>query len=561
MGGKRGRIEHEVCDLPTRTLAVCCPAWPLRALGVTDDEPAVVVSGRVVVAASTPAGAAGIGVGLSQVEAEACCPGLLVHARDEAAEWRAFEVVALALESLGVPITLRGPGWAALATRGPARRLGGEAGLAQAVGALMEELALPGPRGGRAMDGWWRLGMADGLFAASLAALEGIVVARGTNAAFLAPLPIDRLNQAGLEEEKIVPVLRRLGIETLGSFAALDSNLVGARFGSLGASLHQLAAGKEPPGLPGRHPARSFQVGKELDPPTSHLEAALFVVRGLADELGRSLSRRGLACGLLQVEVQLTDGTRLERRWSGSTSTDPGLVAERLRSQLEAWTEFSASTSASTSTSAKDGDGDGDGVQVAGIRLVVLEAIPQGGTQLPLWGWRPAEEDRVTRMVARVQGILGPHSVLRPRMGEGRGPGERIQLVVFGEDFSVGERASPGGPRAAPRSAAPWPGRLPAPSPAVVPSTPVRAEMRDERGVLLGVDARGALSGLPVSLAVGDGPAEAVVGWSGPFPADERWWEGAGRRRRARLQVVLGEGDAYLVTLEGGQWAVEGRYD
>jgi protein ImuB len=42
---------------------------------------------------------------------------------------------------------------------------------------------------------------------------------------------------------------------------------------------------------------------------------------------------------------------------------------------------------------------------------------------------------------------------------------------------------------------------------------------------------------------------------------DERWWERGGRRRRARLQVVLDGGDAYLLTLERGAWTVEGCYD
>ena len=57
------------------------------------------------------------------------------------------------------------------------------------------------------------------------------------------------------------------------------------------------------------------------------------------------------------------------------------------------------------------------------------------------------------------------------------------------------------------------------------------------------------------------GASHRVVAWAGPWPADERWWDPAGHRRRARLQVVTGEGTAHLLSLEGGRWHLEATYD
>lgn len=53
----------------------------------------------------------------------------------------------------------------------------------------------------------------------------------------------------------------------------------------------------------------------------------------------------------------------------------------------------------------------------------------------------------------------------------------------------------------------------------------------------------------------------AVQGWAGPWPCDERWWDAGGWRRRARIQVVLADGSAHLLTVEAGRWSVEATYD
>jgi protein ImuB len=78
---------------------------------------------------------------------------------------------------------------------------------------------------------------------------------------------------------------------------------------------------------------------------------------------------------------------------------------------------------------------------------------------------------------------------------------------------------------------------------------------------VVAVTGRGELSAVPTLVAVGRTRPQAVTGWAGPWPCDEHWWDPGRRRRRARLQVVLADGTAHVLTLEDGRWAVEATYD
>jgi protein ImuB len=111
------------------------------------------------------------------------------------------------------------------------------------------------------------------------------------------------------------------------------------------------------------------------------------------------------------------------------------------------------------------------------------------------------------------------------------------------------------------RQAPPWPGRLPVPSPALVLTAPQPAVVVDEAGTPVGVSARLELTGEPAGLLVGNNPPVGITGWAGPWPVDERWWAPTEARRRARFQISLADGRAFLLSLSGGHWAVEAIYD
>jgi protein ImuB len=56
-------------------------------------------------------------------------------------------------------------------------------------------------------------------------------------------------------------------------------------------------------------------------------------------------------------------------------------------------------------------------------------------------------------------------------------------------------------------------------------------------------------------------PWLAITSWAGPWPVDERWWHPASASRKARFQLVTGDGSAWLATVQNGRWLIEAGYD
>ncbi len=154
------------------------------------------------------------------------CPDLLEE--DEGgAVLRTFADVIAAVEAYCPWVTPVRAGICSLPARGPARYFGGEGALADLVQAAAGRVAPA------------EVGVADGLFAAVLAARRGLIVPAGGTPAFLAPLPVAVL---GLDD--LTALLGRLGIRTLGAFAALPDPHVLGRFGADGAHAHRVAGGR-----------------------------------------------------------------------------------------------------------------------------------------------------------------------------------------------------------------------------------------------------------------------------------------------------------------------------
>ena len=154
------------------------------------------------------------------------CPDLL-HEDEDGAALRSFARVVEAVGAYCPWVTTVRPGICSLPARGPARYFGGEGPLVRLVTEAASAVAAA------------EVGVADGLFAAVLAARGGVIVPAGGTADFLAPFPVGVLGQPELAE-----LLDRLGIRTLGDFAALPEAHVLGRFGSDGAAGHRVAGGR-----------------------------------------------------------------------------------------------------------------------------------------------------------------------------------------------------------------------------------------------------------------------------------------------------------------------------
>jgi protein ImuB len=541
-----------------RMVTVWCPDWPVVAAGVAAGVPAVVLHANRVVARSPAAAAEGVVIGQRRRQAQQLCPdvALLVHDPDRDA--RAFEPVVRAIGRFAPRLEVVEPGWLCLGARGPSRYFGGDARLAeQLVRAVHREAAIV--TAGR-QPAIVTVGIADGRFAAAVAARRAgrdpIVVAPGTTPDFLAPLPVAWLHHVVEVDPELVGLLARMGLARLGDLASLPAGDVLARFGPPGRHAHLLACGVDdrPPG--GTEPPPERGVEESFDDPVVQLEPLVFVAKHLADQLVTALAAEGSVCTRLVVTAETEHGERSERAWYRAAGMSAPAMVERVRWQLDGWM-MSGEVSAG----------------VVLLRLAPDEVRGDDGEQVRLWGGPSAADERAARTIARLAGMVGDHGVLVPAWRGGRLPGDRYGWVPASttdltDTDDTTERLRPrpleGGNSGAgggvPGRAGPWPGALPAPSPAVISPEAQRAEVLDAAGRTVVVDGRGGLSAAPAVLAIAGRPPLDVAAWAGPWPLDERWWEPPQHRRLARLQVVTADGSAHLVLTEHRAWWVAATY-
>lgn len=529
-----------------RTLVLWCADWPVVAAAAEapDVDPATmpiaVLSANRVVACSALARFGGVRRGQRKREAQARCPDLVTLPHDPAAEVRAYEPVVATVESLAPGVEIVRPGMCAVRAAGPARYFGGEAGAAiRLTGAVL------------ALGIECRAGIADGVFAAALAArqsrahaddpLAGTIVPPGETPQFLAPFPVEALDRPELAD-----LLRRLGIRTLGDFATLPARDVLARFGPDGALAHRLAGGADDRLIAARRPPADLAVRREFDPPVERVDTAAFHAKAAAEEFVTALAARGLVCTSVDISARTHTGEWLSRRWRHDSAMTAGDIADRVRWQIESWL-VGAALSGRRAQEAEDDAEAPRGIVV--LRLEPVEALPAGAFPSALWGGPGEHDERARRVINRVHSLLGHGAVLVPVPSGGRGPGDAIELVPWGDQRVPSRPAD-----------RPWPGRLPAPSPSVILPDPKPATLLDAAGEPVQVSGRASISAPPATLAIDRDPAMAVIGWTGPWPVNERWWDRRFALRRARLQVMTDTG-AWLLSVDGGKWWVEAVYD
>lgn len=550
MAGARSRVSQGA----VRLLALWVPDWPVVSLscqgallggsgpGTVDPavRPVAVSGGAGVLAASAPARAAGVRLGMRLRLARSLCPGLVVLPSSPEREMRAFEPVVEAVGELVAEPAVARPGLVLAEARGPARWSGGEERLAvRVIEAVTESTGVEG-----------QVGVADSLLGAVLAARKGVLVPAGKVQDFLSPWPVASLlaaltaQRARQEAQVLIETFSRLGLRRLGDLAALPGRDVSARFGPTGAVLHALASGQESRAPSLRRPESDVQVERDLDPPVERTDQAAFAARVLAESLCGLLLRRGLAAGRLRVQVRCVDGTERSRSWVLEALPAPADVTDRVRWQLEGWLCGTAGA---------------PGSPLVHLSLTALELWAAGAEQRGLWLQPGAHgRQRITRAAARVESLLGAGAVLQPVLEEGWDPRSRVRLRPWGEEV-LKERPGPRSVGLPP----PWRGALPAPSPTLVPATPVPVRLEGASGQDVEVGAQGALGCDPHVLRVEEGPWSGVwtvKAWGGPWPVADGWWRPGGESRRAYLQVVTREGRTLLLVRQG-RWWIDGAYD
>ena len=512
-----------------RLLVLWAPDWPVlahaRANRIPDDAPLALVDKGLVFACSAAARAEGVVRGMRIREAQSRCTRLHVQRYDPALDARAFEPVLAGLEQALPGLHPLRPGTVAVRARGPARYYGGEEAAAATVLGIVGELGVAQAR----------VGIAAGLFAAERAARAGqgrvTIVPSDQTAAFLAPLPVSLL-----EQPELASLLPRLGIRTLGEFAALETHDVVARFGPLGARLHALAGGRDPRPATPRIPPRDVDAQVDFEPALDRVDQVAFGVRVAADDFVNALLAQRLVCTALRVELIGERGEASERVWLHPRSFSAAEVVDRVRWQLQGALQGDAGISGELRSA------------VTRVRISPEAVDPVGAHERGLWGSGP--DENVHSGLSRVQGMVGHRGVLTATPSGGRTPAERQALVPWGDR-----------PLVARDPKKPWPGSLPPPAPATVYELPRQIAVQDARGRPVAVDERGELSAPPAVMLSGTGARRELTAWAGPWPLEQRWWDAGTARSTNRFQAVDGEGVAWLLVLDDEGWWAEGRYD
>lgn len=479
------------------------PEWPLRRPDAPRDEPTQVIDdGGIVVAANAPARASGIVPGMRRAEAELRDPTVVTLVRDPGREAILFEPVVAAIEELVPRVEVVGPGTALVPIGGAVGYHGGEARLLERLDEELERVAGPGAL----------LGVASGAFCARRAAERaepGVPFVVEDDAAFLASLDVGVIGVDALAD-----TFRWLGVTTLGALAALPRDAIVARFGREGLEAHRLASGATPKVVPRPLPEDRAVVVR-FDPPLDDAERAAFAGRAAASRLLDRLAAEGVAPHVVEIEIEAGDGSVRRRTWRSLDPFDVAVLTERLRWQLRAWIEGG-------------GRGVRGGIVALGLRP---DELSDAGRQLDLFEGTRGDERRA---LGAVQTIVGPDRLLQALPDGGRDPHERVRWHRWGEPP----------PRPRRDLDAPWPGRIPDPPPALVPSTAVPLEVEWDAGI-------------PTRVRLGS-RWEPVHAWAGPWRRVGRWWDGEPTSDRYQLVTSVG---ALLCKVEEGRWFLLGLYD
>ena len=478
---------------------------------------------------------------------------MLFGARDHlarpGAEVRAFESVVVALERFGALVAVRRPGWAALATRGPARYFGGEESfavdVAETVAALGESprarrrahdpltsvrpSSATGGGSGSPMDRSRRRwphnkaasfpgagpGRSSRRSTSSTSGVPNFPISSGVSGS--RPSAASPRSRGSTSSPASAPT----GRGSTSSYAGLDGRSLDVRPASA------RSRRRDAPRAPRRR--RRHGGLRRQEPRREALRPALR--RGarlqLLGDRGRDVdgeparaplgARRGVDSGVRRRAAPLA---------ARSVACRPRPFRERGRDE-RGGRESRASDSCRPTSSPTPAANSSCG----GVRGPTTNGSP---------GCSPGSRD-----------CSGPR----------RSSGPCSSAAGDRPSGSVSSRSAIPCPPRPDDAALPWPGQLPCPNPTVVPQEPYPAEVLDGDGRHVGVDGRGTPSGVPASVAVGGRPPSSVVAWAGPWPIDEQWWDTAAHRRRARIQVVTADGDGYLLAVDRGRWVVEGSYD
>lgn len=156
------------------------------------------------------------------------------------------------------------------------------------------------------------------------------IVAPGSEAAFLAPLPVGALPGVG---PKTRERLKAEGVITVGDLAAKPPEWAALRFGRNGDYMRRLALGQDDRPVQTNRDAKSVSSETTLLRDTGDPEALDELVSRLSRDVSRSLERRDLWARTVKVKLRLSDFTTFTRQ---TTVSEPVQAAAEIAAAASA---------------------------------------------------------------------------------------------------------------------------------------------------------------------------------------------------------------------------------
>ena len=162
------------------------------------------------------------------------------------------------------------------------------------------------------------------------------VVPPGTEAEFLAPLPVGTLPGVG---PKTQDLLKAEGVITIGDLAALSDDWLLRTLGRNGGYMKRLALGQDDRPVQTERDTKSVSSETTLAQDTGDPDALQELVRRLSSDVSRSLERRGLQGRTVKVKLRLSDFTTFTRqRTMPEPVQAPDLIADAASALVRAET-------------------------------------------------------------------------------------------------------------------------------------------------------------------------------------------------------------------------------
>ncbi|HMD03499.1 MAG TPA: DNA polymerase Y family protein [Candidatus Baltobacteraceae bacterium] len=350
-----------------------------------------------------------------------------------------------------------------------------------------------------------RIALGPNPFVSRAAALvaDGTIVRHGEERALLEPLPLRILDC----DEATIARLRLLGIETLGSLAALPHGPFVRRFGPAASCWHAQARGQgERPLVPRRRALRIDRT-RYGEGSAEREDQLLFALRSLVTQVAEDIAYVGKRCARLVLTLECEDASTHDVVTTLARPTAQAqTMLDLLRVKLEGMT-LSA--------------------PVAGMRLGA-ERLEEGGAPLSLFTQTDPDPESIAIALARLEAALGPGHAFHARVNQDFRDEARAAYEPFNPE-QIMQRTQE---QTRPQDAAPFTYRI---------LPPESIEVRVHEGMLSSVDGR------------------SVLEYAGPWRVDERWWDQ--HLERDEYDVFLADGALWRIASDELGWSLLGVYD